>query len=845
MAAINFKKAADFYRSVHSSKLNHKVVYMESLIGLAKSRVLCNDLENALRACEEGLGIEPEQTTSALSEENLELLYLTMKCAFLLITRSSLPDERVHLKHCYERFYTILGEVDYFRPKADTGMEDDEFFAILKQCKFCFVISVIRECISFHLAKSEEERMNARQRAKSLENSFNVNIFNTNTRECRKSDVEEIQRVRRHCRSWIGQLLVIIGETENAVIHLKKSLAGFFVPDFTGSIIPLDEIIPLLDAITATNAASSSAQESQSLFQQTLELCRDEYLKVNDNPFPLLNFFRNLGNHFVDGGRTWEATHAYNAGLEVVQNLISDATDQVNARNEMMLHLANVHRLQALENTGKGEVEESRLAEKYYKFENGNGTEKSSIHKNIMYANFLCDKGRFEEAIVVVNKAIEADDKLWSTTVICSFSERVLYGSDVKNYIESDGELLTKMGNLAYTTLVCAYVQLGNGREACKALDTLLKNGEDLPPSAIYTTSCLSHLIGFCQKYLLSLVKDRMKLSFPDSEFTLSPENLAKLYYELDPTRKLSSLRFIADALVMMGRGDESISYYREFLLLMDRCEGVLDKSFDEQHAIISHLSFPESRYVYLALGSVMLEHQDKIDDAIACYQHCLVLAMGLSDDTYQDSVAILTALYQTKALTNGKEDQTIYQKWMDKAQECFQNLVSKNVKMTSFVQTTFASFLLRTEQFAEAISHFEQLLDIETNSSIAYCQVGIPLFGVHMAREIKARGKVCVQLKVHIYYLIALAYFQCGKIEKAQESALQMEEYVENISSTPYYLISRSLLAYAYKETGNERKAMEILKTVLESEPDNVAVKLALEECAAIEEATSSCNQI
>ncbi|XP_028395686.1 uncharacterized protein LOC114519715 [Dendronephthya gigantea] len=657
-----------------------------------------------------------------------------------------------------------------------------------------------------------------------------------------------------------------LGEFElalNLCERLKKSLVGFFVPASTGTIEPLNEIIPLLDAITATKAASSSEQESHSPFQQTLELCRDEYLKVNDNPFPLLYFFRNLGNHYVDGGGTEKATRAYEAGLEVVDYLISDAPDQVNARGEMMLHLANVHRLQALKNTGKGEMEENRLAEKYYKFENGNGTEKSSIHKYIMYANFLCNEGRFEEAIVVLNQAIEADDKLWSTTVICSFSQRVLYGSDVKKYIESDGELLTKMGNLAYTSLVRAYVQLGNGREACKALDILLKNGEDLPRSAIYTTSCLSHLIAFCQKYLMSLIKDPSKLSFDDSEFPLSRGNFAKLYYELgeyelalnlceewftvsQPTNeteylnKLSSVRVTADALVMMGRGDESIFFYRMFLVTLDQCEGILFKSFDEQHAIISQLSFPESRYVYLALGRMMLKHQDKIDDAIACYEHCV--GLDPSDDSDLDWMGTLADLYQTKAFTNGKEDKAIYQKWMGKAQECFQKLINKNIKMTSLLLTTFASFLLRNKQFAEAISHFEELLAGETNSVIFYAQVDIPLSGVHIAREIRERGTFCLEVKVHIYYLIALAYFQCGKIEKAQECALEMEKYIENFRCTPlYYLNGRSLLAYTYKETGNERKAMEILKKVLEIQPGNMPVKQALEECATIAATTSS----
>lgn len=149
-----------------------------------------------------------------------------------------------------------------------------------------------------------------------------------------------------------------------------------------------------------------------------------------------------------------------------------------------------------------------------------------------------------------------------------------------------------------------------------------------------------------------------------------------------------------------------------------------------------------------------MLEHQDKVDGAIACYERCL--GLDLVDDTDQNLVATLADLYQTKALTNGKDD---YQKWMDKAQECFQKLLSKNIKMTPFVESTFASFLSRTEHFVEAISHFEQVLASETNAAIVSNRVDIPLVGLQMAQEMESRGKVCLPLKIDVYHQIVLGY--------------------------------------------------------------------------------------
>jgi pentatricopeptide repeat protein len=134
-------------------------------------------------------------------------------------------------------------------------------------------------------------------------------------------------------------------------------------------------------------------------------------------------------------------------------------------------------------------------------------------------------------------------------------------------------------------------------------------------------------------------------------------------------------------------------------------------------------------------------------------------------------------------------------------------------------------------------------VLASETNDEISLSEVDLPLFGVQIAREIQARVEVYLPLKIHVYHQMVRAYFKCGKVEKARESLLQMEEYVKNFASSLHYPIIRSMLGYTYKETGNERKAMEILKMVLETEPDNVPVKLALEECTTIERATSNSD--
>jgi tetratricopeptide (TPR) repeat protein len=835
-ATMSFSKAVDFYRSVSStSELDHKVACAESLIGLAKSRMLCNDMKSALCACEEGVklisSVQPQLTTSRLL---VKMLYLAVKCTLQLNTTSTSLET---FGQCLERCKRAVKEISDLNELCTS---DD--------LELLFEISLLKASTSFHLSQQITE-------LRKVKIFFETTADRLETLDMRDDD---IIRHKRRLFSCLGRVLVMMGEMENAETPLTKSLAAFFVPVFTGMTLPLDEIITLLDAITATKAVTTQ-QESRSPFQETMKLCKDEFLKQNDNPLALLNFFRNMGNHYVDDGRTREAIFAYEAGLAVAEHMVLEPIDQINGRGEMLLLLANVHRLQAIENTGKGVEEESRLAEKYYKSEIGNGTEKSSIHKNIMYANFLCDESRFEEAIVVLKQVEEVSVTQWTRTVICLYSQRALYGAAIEKYIESHGELLTKMGVLACTSLYRAYIGLGDERKAAMENLRMRMYAKDLPASFICTTSCGFDLLSIYEKHFPRPVEEPGKLAFDEflgsaiqlyykpGEYEVTPKvydvaisTASSSTNKKEFLDKLSNLRLSGNALVILGVGDKSYSYYGRFLEMLHQHEGILDKSFDEQLAILSQYTFPESFYVCQSLG-MMLARQGKLDGAISCYELCLRRGSVCSID--QNFMATLSELYQTKALIEDKNDTVTYQLYMDLARGCFQKLLNKNKKMTPFFESTFASFLFRTEHFDEAISHFEQVLASETNDEISLSEVDLPLFGVQIAREIQARVEVYLPLKIHVYHQMVRAYFKCGKVEKARESLLQMEEYVKNFASSLHYPIIRSMLGYTYKETGNERKAMEILKTVLETEPDNVPVKLALEECTTIEQTTSNSD--
>ena len=161
-------------------------------------------------------------------------------------------------------------------------------------------------------------------------------------------------------------------------------------------------------------------------------------------------------------------------------------------------------------------------------------------------------------------------------------------------------------------------------------------------------------------------------LNLQDPLFPQSESDLAKLYHELNvsedtlldcceeiasPAAQLSSGQAetserspltlsasFGNALVKLGKEDESHAFFLYFLELLQTQEGILDKPFDTQKSILAQHSFVNEYYVYDALGE-LLSRRGNIDDAIKCYQHCLDLQQDYSCG--QDLVATLAELYQ------------------------------------------------------------------------------------------------------------------------------------------------------------------------------------------------------
>jgi hypothetical protein len=71
------------------------------------------------------------------------------------------------------------------------------------------------------------------------------------------------------------------------------------------------------------------------------------------------------------------------------------------------------------------------------------------------------------------------------------------------------------------------------------------------------------------------------------------------------------------------------------------------------------------------------------------------------------------------------------------------------------------------------------------------------------------------------------------NEVEKAQEVALRLGDYVERFYHTPKTLaLALSIVGYANKLIGKKEKAAEIFVSVLEIIPEHLPVTEALESC-------------
>jgi tetratricopeptide (TPR) repeat protein len=396
-------------------------------------------------------------------------------------------------------------------------------------------------------------------------------------------------------------------------------------------------------------------------------------------------------------------------------------------------------------------------------------------------------------------------------------------------------------------TMFRVFVEMGKKREAVSACEKLTANPVVVhdaihrkPPSSI------PYLIEACHRELLSLLSDEDRKQLQNCELPLSPANIFKLYYMLNEytlalkyytnetlsphliEMKISCLCLAGNELVEMGRGDESDSYFTQFIAMLQTKEGFLDKPFHAQCATLARYSSANQYYIFRSLGRIMERERGNLDGATQCYERCLELDADLS--LHQDLVATLNKLYRSKALTGDIENQDSCKRLMSHALDLFQELFQEPAELSIFEEWSFGSRLLELERYHEAVEHFENVIKRADDEPMVYTDVDKPSIDVYLRREIETSGSIIIPVKVHAFYELILAYMKLNEVGKAQEVALGLENYVERFQLTPEYSLVLSTVGYANKLTGNKQKAAEIFVLVLEINPGHLPVTEALE---------------
>ena len=582
-------------------------------------------------------------------------------------------------------------------------------------------------------------------------------------------------------------------------------------------------------------------------------MCKETALKQHNSLENAYQFLKALIIIYSNLGRTQKAIVVAEIALGVTDLMLDDNdNNKTGNRCELQLVLAQLHQQNA-SNLPFDADEEFSLAEQHYLCDRG-GEEDLALQKQLSYANFLCERKRFTEAGAVLEEVRKLGELLWNQYIYIYYFSRAFYGAGVARSVQIDGELFTTVGHVLYNLMVRAYVGMKSKKEAVEMCESLTSVNLPDVHEVKYGNrpSCKPFLLEDCHRELLSLLSEEDRNQFQNCDFPLSSANLVKLYYMLGEyvmavkyfpedvvslemlEMKISCLRSAGNELVDLNRGDESLSYFEQFLAMLQADKGFLDKSFHEQCEILQTYSFANPYYVFRSLGSMHSEREN-IDAAIQCYERCIELDEDFTCD--QDIVPTLSELYQLKAFALDLETKDAWTVYMDIAFKLFQKLLQKTAKMTTFVEQRFASLLSKLGRYEEAAEHFINVIERKDDISFfSFGNVDKPLVDVYLRGEIEAHGgSIIMPEKVLTVYELISTYVKMNETEEAEKVALVLDSLTKltmTDSLTEKNLVDRQMAGYAYMLIGNKEKAAEIFVSVLEKIPGHPPVTTALESC-------------
>ncbi|CAB3992255.1 tetratricopeptide repeat [Paramuricea clavata] len=854
MATIQFVEAATYY-SCHTDT-DSVVDYLEILSGLTRSHMRCNDLEDARRVCEEAI-----EFTSSLEcglvklQHEAEFSYLVATC-LVRLAKMNKQTESTSLEkvasYCQRGIYVIetaeqqLGSSDVVDEL--TGDVRGKLFAFKCEIQLLLAKSYLQ------LGKKELADTIVKEMSEFLQNISVVEMFSEETWPGDKSDY---LKICRRMFSWIGRAQILSGRKEHAIALLEESLL-LFLSNNNVAHVEQEEFIDLLDAFTATKEVKNENEITP--FYRTIQFCKEKFLERNSHVEELLTFLQTLASYYVECERTEEAIVVYEIMVPVTECMGSSIGERY-GHSQILLSLGNCHQRQALKRTGKGTIEERRLAEKCYQMKLETN-EPATLLRKVKYLEMLTAENRLEEASGIIAQIFEVGDKIWDMMVIFPYSSR---DPSVQSYLSDHGEVATTVGCVVYSTLLRVFLEMGKKKEAVETCEELSKKGHDVE-FLFKRPSFMPYLLAYCHKMLVSSLEKKDNLHFQDSDFPLSDKNVAQVYYEMgeyevaleycekalsfvgsSPSAlsqdlvqmKLGCLRLSGNALVLLGKGNYAYSYYISFLELLEAHDGILKKSFEDQQIILGKYDFAGLYFVYRTLGILVCRAGD-VDGAIKVYEYC---SRDLNAD-YQYGhglVATLAELYQTKAFATLDDDETAYSMWINKAKACFENYFQTEDNPDPFVETAFGALLYRLEEHHKAIFHLENVIQGNDKTIVQFSEEDIPLVGVHLAREIEARKEIYLPLNIYALLVAASLYRKLNKTDKAEQVVCKMENLCSGLKFDPNYPLILSVLGYAHKDIGNDDKAAEIFRSVLDVQPGHIPVTIALQDCLSADKHTSS----
>ena len=817
-AAIDFTKADNLYSIKTIDNQEDLYEFTEVLMGLAKSEILCNNVEAAWLVYKKGMKLAwDHELKEPIHQQAAKLLNLGAKCINILSEQLKRGEDqqnnRVQADNLRQEAVCLSILINEVKVSPTTELTIGEARQLLTNI------------IPMFLPKKDEHRF---QREK---NNSDI-VSSISAEQLSEADPESLMNLGIVC-SLIAREHTLFGDIEESKDFLNVSLMAFSaaLPDF---LFFYEHILPLLKAITETK--SNAPDQSRSPFQQAVDMCYRTLIDQKKSPNYVNQFLTTLITIYRSVGQALEAMVVAEIGLEKNLMCHNSESDKLNNRCRMLLHLAQIHQ-QNSSNPAFDADKELDLAKHYYLSDRGQ-EEVMVLCKDLSFANFLCERKRFAEAVAVLEDMRNLGEQLWNKYVFVDYFSCALYGAGVDKSVKIDGELFTTVGGVLYNVMVRAYVGMRKKKEAVATCEILTDVNLPDVHEPVYgkRPSCKPYLVEDCHRELLSLLSEEDQNHFKNCDFPLSSSNLAKLYYmlgEYEMASKCFPKSVESSEFVDFNGEDESISFFLQFLEMLQDKEDFLDKPFNNQCEILQTYFFENQYHFFRSLGIKHAEREN-IKTAIQCYERCIELNEDFTYD--QNIVAALSQLYQTKALTIALENEDSRTAYMDHALKLFEKLFQKTVELTAFVELSFASLLRRLDRYQEAVDHFHKVIErVASMSVVTFGNVDKPLLDVYLRREIEGLGgRVVIPQKVLAAYELILTLMKLNPMREVEEAAFSLESIVKEypLSLPVNELITHSMAGYAYKIIGNKEKAAEIFESVLKMNPGHPTVIEALKSC-------------